>query len=321
MKKLIFIVCLLTFAVVFHVKKTGDLPLVAIANYGPHASLDESIKGLQVELAREGFIENKTVRYDIIDAGFNPVLIPQMIEKLKQDKPHVIVVMTTPVAQYAKAQIHDIPLIYNVITDPKGAGLIKTNHRADANMTGSSDRQNLDVFLAFVKALMPNAKRVGLLYAISESNDAALVNMMRKAAEKKHMTLVAIPVTEAREVPVRMKVFQDQVDLIYVGASGPIQPALPAIAQEAKAMGIPVFNVEGQAVRDGLALASFGVNYQKVGANAGVQVVRILKGESVRHIKPSYPGQDDYQAVMSRKHARRFGIQIPSVVRQLAVVE
>lgn len=321
MKKLILTAGIVGLAVLMGVKKNSHLPIVAIANYGPHVSLDTSIKGIQEELAKQGFIENKTVHYEIVDVGFNPALIPQMIGKLKQDKPKVIVVMATPVAQYAKAQVHDIPLVFNVITDPQAAGLIKQSDKPDANMTGSSDRQDLRLFLGFVKTLMPKAKRIGLLYATSETNDMALLQMMREAADKMHMTVVAVPVGEAREVPLRMKAFQDKVDFIYVGASGPIQPTLPAIAQEAQAMGIPVFNVEGQAVHDGLALASFGVNYHKVGIHAGTQVASILKGEHVQNIQPLYPVSKDYQAVISRKQANRLNIHIPSGMQQLTIVE
>lgn len=295
----------------FQNRNQSQLPVVAIANYGPHASLDASIKGFKEQMSKEGFIENKTISYEIVDVGFDSALIPQMITSLKQHDPKVLVAMTTPVAQFAKGKIQSIPLVYNVITDPIVSGLIKERNQPYANMAGSSDMQDLRSFLQFAKAILPHAKRIGLLYATSESNDVALVKMMQAAASSSDMEVVAIPIEQARDVPIRVQKFQGKVDLIYVGTSGPIQPTLPAIAAEAQKMRIPVFNVEAQAVQDGLALASFGVNYEAVGRNAGKLVAALLNGKEICDLPPTYPSLEDHHGVINKKKAAAFGIKIP----------
>lgn len=287
------------------------LPIVAIANYGPHASLDAAIRGFKEQMEIEGFIENKIIRYEIADVGFDPALIPQMLSSLKAQNPEVMLVMTTPVAQAAKGKFRDIPLIYTVITDPVEAGLIKAKYQPDANMTGSSDMQDLKAFLHFAKSILPQAKTVGLLYATSESNDLALVNMMRFNASAIGMEVLAVPVEQARDVPIRVQEFKGKVDLIYVGASGPIQPTLPAIAAAARKMHIPVFNFEVQAVKDELALASFGVDYTAVGRNAGKLAAAVLKGTKVSELTPLYLAAIDHHGVINKKLAEHFGIKIP----------
>jgi putative ABC transport system substrate-binding protein len=291
--------------------KNADLPLVAVANYGPHASLDASLRGLKAELANQGFIEGKTVRYEIADVGFDPTLIPQMIAKLAASKPRVMAVKTTPVAQFAKGKIRDIPLVFCDITDPVVAGLLKDREHSCGNLTGSSDQGDLETFLNFVKTILPGAKTVGLLYSTSESNDAALVKMMEEAAAKVELSVVAVPTDQSRDIPMRMQEFRGKVDFIYVGTSGPIQPALPTVTAEAQKMGIPVFNVEDQAVRDGLALASFGVNYESVGRNAGKLVAKLLRGASIRDLPPIFPKTEDHRCFVNKKLAEKFGIKIP----------
>ncbi|MDR2794941.1 MAG: ABC transporter substrate-binding protein [Holosporaceae bacterium] len=306
-----------TIAVIFgiaaaiYLSNGSDLPIVAIANYGPHASLEASLNGAKSELAKHGFIEGKTVRYEIADVGFDPALISQMIAKLKASKPKVMIVKSTPVAQFAKGKIKDIPLVFCDITDPMAAGLLKDKTHSHGNMTGSSDMGNLEAFLSFAKTLFPHAKVVGLLYSTSESNDAALAQMMKDAAAKTGLSVLAIPVDQSRDIPLRMQEFRGKVDFIYVGTSGPIQPALPIIAAEAQKMNIPVFNAEDQAVRDGLALASFGVNYESVGKNAGKLAAKLLKGVSVQHLPPIFPKTEDHKSCMNKKLAEKFGIRIP----------
>ncbi|MDR1334811.1 MAG: ABC transporter substrate-binding protein [Holosporaceae bacterium] len=294
--------------------KKKDLPLVAIANYGPHASLEASIRGTKMELEEQGFVENKNIRYEIADVGFDAALIPQMITKLRAADPKVMLVKATPIAQFAKGKIHDIPLVFCDITDPVSAGLVNDASMSHENVTGSSDRGDLGALLNFVKTILPNARTVGLLYSTSESNDAALVSMMKAAAAAAQLSVVAIPVDQSRDIPLRMQQFRGRVDFIYVGTSGPIQPALPTIATEAEKMGIPVFNAEDQAVQDGLALASFGVNYELVGRNAGKLIAQLLKDEDIKNLPPLFLKAEHHKCYINRKLAEKFKIQIPKNV-------
>lgn len=302
-------------------KLNSDIPLVAIANWGPHSSLEETINGIKEELIQEGFVENKNIRIKVTDVGFDSSLIPQMVMQLKGLHPNVMVTIGTPVSQVVKTTVKDIPLVFSVITDPVEAGLIKEADKADPMMTASSDKQNLEMLLIFAKKLIPNASRVGILYATSEANDIALVKMLKDAAAKTGMSVVALPVNQARDVPMQMRLFKDQVDFIYVGASGPIQPTLPAISAEADKMHIPVLNVNEVAVKNHQVLASFGVNYRQVGINTGKLVVRILKGEDVKNLAPIYASEKDHQGFISKQKANELGIEIPSDLINTEIVE
>lgn len=320
-KLLIIILLIASFFLYFYSKKSADsnLPLVAIANYGPHSSLTDSIKGIKEELERQGFIENENIRYDIDDVSFDSNLIPQMVSKLKAKRPTVMIAMTTPVAQFAKHNVKDIPLIFNVITDPIEAKLLKKKNQIDGNSSCTSDAQDLDLLLNFAKKLLPNATRVGLLYSTAEANDIALVKMLEKACYTTGMSLFAVPVDQPRDVAIRMQSFKDKVDFIYVGTSGPIQPTLPVIVAEADKMNIPIFNVNEEAVQNNQVLASFGVNYIQIGKNTGNMVAHILKGGSL--LPPIYPASEEHQGFISKKRADSYGIKIPSDLKNVNIVE
>ena len=135
--------------------------------------------------------------------------------------------------------------------------------------------------------------------------------MMRTAASQVGLSVLAISIDQSRDIPVRMQEFKGKTDFIYVGTSGPIQPALPTVTSEALKMKIPVFNVEEQAVLDGLALASFGVDYKAVGRNAGKLVARLLNGADIKNLAPIYPKLEDHKCFINKKLAERFGITIP----------
>ncbi|GHT91427.1 peptide ABC transporter substrate-binding protein [Alphaproteobacteria bacterium] len=296
-------------ATFFDFKKKEDLPVVAIANYGPLSDLELSIQGIKDELADQGFIENKTIRFEIKDVAFDHALIPQTITALKNQNPKVMVVVSTPIALFAKGKVHDIPLVFHAITDPVSAGLIKDKDHSDGNVTGSSDMQNLNVILDFAKSILPQAKTVGLLCLTSDSNDAILLDMMRTATASMGMSVMAIPVDHIRDIPMRIQEFKGKVDFIYVAASG-LHAAMPTIASEAQKMNIPVFDTEDQSVRNGLALASFGVNYESVGRNAGKLAAKLLNGADIKDVAPIYPTLQDHRCFVNKKLAEKFGVKI-----------
>lgn len=307
-------------SILFMRSKPSALPLVAIANFGPHTSLDASIQGIKQELRKNGFIEQENIRYEIADVGFDASLIPQMINNIKNHHPRVLVVITTPVAQYAKATVKDIPLIYSVITDPVAAGLIKSSLKPDANMTGSSDQQNLQLLFKFAKKILPHPTKVGILYSTAESNDIALIHMMKQAARLTNMQVLEVPIEQTRDIPQAMHRFNHQVDFIYVGASGAIQPALPVIAAESRKMNIPVFNVNETAVAEHMVLASFGVNYHQVGVNTGRLITQVLQGKPIASLPPNYPKLQDYHGFVSAKNATALGLSLPQHLQHIQIV-
>ncbi|MEM6339034.1 MAG: ABC transporter substrate binding protein [Pseudomonadota bacterium] len=135
-------------------KCTKNIPLIAIANYGPHSSLQETIDGIKSELSKLGYIENKNIRYEISDVNFETSLIIQMLRKLKASNPKLLVAISTPIAQATKNMIKDIPLVYADVTDPFEAGLYNPNE--STNITGASDKQDLKLMLKFATELLPD---------------------------------------------------------------------------------------------------------------------------------------------------------------------
>ena len=306
---------------IFSVRTPHQKTKIAIANWGPHSSLEETIHGLKDGLAQAGFKENEQVQYDISHVNFDPSLIGQMIAKLKAAHPSVLVAMATPVAQRAKADVKDIPVVFTNITDPIEAGLVDADNRPHGNVTGVSERQDLDSFIDFAKKFLPQATRIGMLFATAEANDRALVKMMESAAAHHSMLVLAIPVDEPRDIPVRMQKFRNAVDFIYVGTSGPIQPSLPAIISEADRMQIPVFNADSEQVKLNQAFGAFAVSYYQVGINTAQVVAKILGGARPEDIEPIYPSLRDHTGFVSRKKATQLGIKLPETLNHVTVVE
>ncbi|MNL67558.1 ABC transporter substrate binding protein [compost metagenome] len=67
-------------------------------------------------------------------------------------------------------------------------------------------------------------------------------------------------------------------------------------------------------MRDGVVPASFAVNYEQVGVNAGKIAAQILKGADPKTIAPSRPAYEDHAPLISKKAAAAFGIEVPAAL-------
>lgn len=73
-----------------------------------------------------------------------------------------------------------------------------------------------------------------------------------------------------------------------------------------------LFNADAQAVRDGLVLASYGVDYLEVGKNTAKLASAILNGKQPSKLPPIYPTAADHRGIINRKLAREFEVVIPA---------
>jgi putative ABC transport system substrate-binding protein len=305
----------------FFQKNTQQLPIIAIANYGPHSSLEETIKGFKETLEKFGYKENEQIQFDMNHVNFDPTQIIQMLTKLQSKNPKLLLAITTPVAQSAQNVFKDKPIVFASITDPVEAGLLKNENESTANITGASERQDFNALINFIKSILPNAKRIGMLYATGEANDLALLKSFEHEAEKHNMILVSKAIDHPRDVPLGIASFKDKVDLIYVGTSGPIQPTLPAIVHAADGLGIPIINADSDAVHKNLVLASFGVSFYQIGANAAKIAASIMGGKDIKDIKPIHPNLEDHHGFISKKQTKKFNIQLPKDEKNISILE
>ncbi len=237
-----------------------------------------------------------------------------MIAKLQAEQSKLVYTVTTPVSQIAKKALagSGIPVIFTAVTDPVAAKLVPSKESGDDGITGATDSQDMAAVLAFTKKLLPNAKRLGLPYNPGEANDVALLEAVRKIAPEQGFEVVEVGVDNLNDIQQRITSLSGKVDVIYGPTSNMIQPAIAAVASAARQAGIPVVNAVDTAVQEGFVPASFAVNYEQVGKNAGKIAAEVLKGKDPKSIAPVFPAYEDHQALISKKAMSAFGVEIPA---------
>ncbi len=292
----------------------ADPVRIGVANFGEHPQLNAAIAGFKKSLTDNGFVDGKDVVYTESHTNFDASLVPQMIAKLQAEQPKLVYTITTPVSQIAKKALagSGINIVFSAVTDPVAAKLVPSWEAGDDGMTGATDLQDIAAVMEFTKKLLPNAKRFGVPYNPGEANDVALVEKIKEAAPAAGFEVVAVGVDNVNDIQQRIASFAGKADVIYTPASNLLQPAVAAVSAAARQAGIPIVNSDDGAVRDGVVPASFSVNYEQVGINAGKIAADILKGADPKTIAPSRPAYADHAPTISKKAMAAFGVEIPA---------
>lgn len=292
----------------------AEMKRVGIAQFGLAPQLDQVVTSLKDELRSEGFVEGKSIVYDYGQVNFDTSLVPQLLIKLSGASPDVMVTITTPVSQVAKQVLagSKIPIVFSAVTDPVAAKLVPSWTAGGPDMTGASDLQDASLVLTFMHDLLPTATRLGIPYNPGEDNDRAMLEQFKQAAPKFGFTVVGVGIDNISDIPVRVASFRDRADIIYVGGSNLIQPAMPAVSAAADSIDVPIVNSDSAPVKEGLALASYAVDYVGVGLNTGKIVGRVLRGEQTSAIAPMVPAREQYGAVISQKQLTRYHVTMPA---------
>jgi len=251
---------------------------VAVTAIVEHPALDAVRDGVKDELKEEGFEAGKNLKWEYQSAQGNTGTAAQIARKFVGDKPDAIVAIATPSAQALVAATKSIPVVYSGVTDPVAAQLVKDWKASGTNVTGVSDLLELDKQVDLIKRVVPNAKRVGMVYNPGEANSAVVVKALKELLAKSNMTLVEAAAPRSVDVGSAAKSLIGKVDVIYTNTDNNVVSAYEALVKVGNDAKIPLVASDTDSVKRG-AIAALGVNYYDLGRQTGKVVGRILKGE------------------------------------------
>jgi putative ABC transport system substrate-binding protein len=288
--------------------------LIAIANFGEHPALRAGVDGFKAEVKRSGLVEGKDVVFDDQHINFDRTLIPQLLTNAQSKRPALILAVTTPVAQSSIRVVTDksIPIVFMSVVDPVVAQIVPSWQAGSATHTGATLYPDYNPSLAFVKQLLPNARRIGVPFNPGEDNDKTNMAEMRAAAAKAGLEVVEVGIDGPNDIAQRLQSLKDRVDVLFIIQSNLLQTSLPVIAATAQRIGVPAINTLDTPVRNHSFLAAHALSYERMGAAAGKIAARILRGEKPASIAPWRPSGPDYSTVISRKQAEQWKVAVPA---------
>ena len=145
-------------------------------------------------------------------------------------------------------------------------------------VTGTSDKLPVEQQLEMIRAILPDAKKIGIMYTTSEVNSASTLAEYKEKAADYGFEIVESGVSSTADIPLAADSLLEQVDCLNNLTDNTVVASLPLILSKANAKNIPVFGSEIEQVKIG-CLAAMGLDYVDLGKQTGRMAAEVLKGE------------------------------------------
>lgn len=275
---------------------------VGITQIVDHPSLNEIRDGISAALKDNGYTDT-TLKMDYQNAGGSMENAQVIAQKFEEDHKNLVIAITTPSAQAAFQTIHSAPVIFSAVTDPKGAGL------ETKGITGISDKTPIDKQLKLLKALIPSAKQVAMVYNTSEQNSVVQVDEAKALAANYDLTIKAIGVSNTADLSAAIDESLIGSDAFYAHVDNSLASAFSLVVEKANAKKVPIIGSVKKYVTDG-ALATDGINNYEIGYQTGLMAIKVLKGASVDDIPVETLQKTE--CIISKTVASALNITIPN---------
>ena len=251
---------------------------IGVLQLTEHSALDAANNGFVKAIKKSGL----KVKIDQKNAQNDQSTCKSIADKFVGDGVDLIYAIATPAAQAAAGATADIPIVGCAITDYAASGLVQDNDRPGTNVTGASDLTPVAEQLEMMQKVLPDVKKVGLLYCTAESNSD-----VQSAVGK--------------------------VDALYSPTDNTIAAGASQVGQICKENKLPfVTGEEGMCKAGGLFTLS--INYEDLGYAAGEMAVKILKGEAKpEDMAVEHLSSKDLVVVKNDEMAEALGIDLSAL--------
>ena len=278
MKKITALVLALVLALSLCMTAHADTITIGIAQFAEHPSLDNCRTGFIAGLAEAGYTEGDNVEYIVQNAQADMGLAQQIAQQMAQEC-DLVCAIATPMAQAAVNACMDNgkPVIYTAVSDPVAAMLANAEGKSALNTTGTCDLLPVEAQLKMIRAFLPEAKTIGILYTTSETNSESQLKLYEQYAPDYGFEIVATGISMGADVPLAMDSILPKVDCLTNLTDNTVVSYLALMVDKANAAGKPIFGSEIEQVKNG-CVASEGVEYISLGRQTGLMAAEVLGG-------------------------------------------
>lgn len=286
-----------------------DVVHIGILQYVEHPSLSAARKGFVAELKNEGYVDGKNLKLDYENAQGDQSNLQTISTNLLSNN-DLVLGIATPAAQTLSNLSTDVPVLFTAVTDPVSAKLVKTMEKPEGIATGTSDMSPISKQVELLQKVMPDVKKVGIMYTTNERNSEVQVEEAQKEFAKAGIDVLTKGISSTNDVQDTAKSLMSQTQVLFIPTDNMIVSAISLITELSKEMKVPVVGGSADIVEQGV-LFTYGANYEALGRQTAKLAVRIIKGEDVSKVSSEYP--KTLNVVANDDMAKTLGIDLTSI--------
>lgn len=287
---------------------SGKMKNVGVVQLVQHDALDSANKGFIDGLKEKGYEEGKNVTFDQQNAQGEQANAQTICKQFADSNKDLIFAIATPAAQAAYNSTKDIPIVFTAVTDPVSAEIAKDWKSSGANVTGTSDKVPVDDQVKLMKKLLPDTKTIGVIYNTSETNSVVQVDELKSAAEKEGLAVKEIGVTNVNEINQNLASALGEIDVLYTPTDNTVASAYSLVGKLCLDANKPIIGAEEAVVTKG-GLATIGIDYYKLGKEAGYKAAEVLDGKKPSDVEITTLSEMSF--TINEDVAKKLNITIP----------
>jgi putative ABC transport system substrate-binding protein len=231
--------------------------------------------------------------------------------------PDVIVAQSTPVVAALKRATSTIPIVFVVVNDPVGQGLVKSLARPGGNITGFSfvEFEMIGKCLGLLKEIAPGVTRASLMFDPDLAPYFSIyLRQIGTTPGRLAIEITEAPVRGTSEIEANIAKLGPGDGLI-VGPDPFTVVNRGVIMRSAERHRLPaIFTLRQDAVEG--ALMSYGPDTADMFRRSASYVDRILKGGKPDELPVQAPTK--FELVINLKTAKALGLDVPLQLQQRA---
>lgn len=246
---------------------------IGICQQLEHEALDAATKGFEKALKDELGEENVKINFQ--NAQNEQANCATIVTGFVADDVDLIMANATSALQAAAAATDTIPIVGTSITDYATAlDIDDWDGTTGSNITGTSDLAPLDQQVAMLQELVPDAKKVCILYCSAEPNSIYQAHVIEGLLDDAGIEWKEFTVADSNEIQSVLTNALTECDVVYIPTDNTMAANTELVKNITVPAGIPVIAAEEGICEGGLATLS--ISYYDIGYAAGKMAAEIL---------------------------------------------
>ena len=283
-----------------------------------HPALDAATQGFQDKLVE--LLGEENVKFDLQNASGDSNTCSTIANQFVSSGKDLIFANATPALQAAAAATVDIPIVGTSITDYATAlDIDNWTGVTGRNISGTADLAPLEEQAAMFKELLPEAKKIGLIYCSGESNSKYQIDIVKAALEGLGYTCTEYSFADSNDVAAVVTSAVSDMDALYIPTDNTAAANTEIIANIVNPAGIPVIAGE-EGICGGCGIATLSISYYSLGQVTGEMAYdSLVHGVDPSTMEIKYAGELTKKFVKERAEA--LNITIPDGYEELVIEE
>lgn len=287
---------------------------VGICQLVQHEALDAATEGFKAALTEA---LGEQVVFDEQNASNDSATCATIVNQFVSNGVDLIMANATPALQAAVASTADIPIVATSVTDYATAlDISDWTGTTEINVTGTADLAPLKDQAAMITELVPDAKKVGILYCSAEPNSKYQATIVTQELEALGLEVTEYTSADSNDVALVTQTAVEECDVIYIPTDNTMASSVEIVNSVAEPAGIPIIAGE-EGICRGCGVATLSIDYYSIGYNAGEMAADILmNGTDPAQMEIGYASDLTKKVMTSR--CETLGIAVPEGYEAIA---